>query len=722
MPEFTRRTFLKIALSAAALEMLPRSLMAASTPDAGSRVVPTFCDVCFWNCGTLAHVRDGAVWKATGNPLDPLSQGRLCARGTGGVGALRDRDRLRRPLIRSRERGQEVWREASWDEALGYVAEKMQAIKAKHGPEAMALFSHGIGGAFLKHTFKAYGTPNLVAPSYVHCRGARDVGFRLTFGEDPGGHERTDIANARCMVLIGTHLGENMHNSQVQEFAQFVAQGGTLIVVDPRQSTAATKAKWWLPIKPGTDTALLLAWMHVLVQEKLYDRAYVARHGHGFDAFARELAPWTPEWAFVQTGIQPDVIRETARAMAREMPSLVHCGRRSNWYGNDVQRSRAIALLNALLGSWGRKGGFFLPAPMAIPKYPYPPYPTSERGACDNPGNRFPFADETSTTGLRDATISGQPYPVKGWMVYATNLLHSLPKPEETIRAIQQLDLLVVVDVIPSEIAGWADVVLPESMYLERHDELNVDGLREPMVLLRQPAVASPDDQKPNWWIARELGLRLGLGAWYPWKTIEDYHRKRCELGGIDYEALKRDGIVKGARSPIYFEEGAPAQFDTPSKKIEFWSAQLQAAGFDPVPRYTPPEPSPPGMFRLLTGRAPMHTFSRTQSNPLLHDVMAENAVWIHADEAARLGLKSGDRVRLRNQDGVLSNPVPVKATQRIRPDCVYLVHGFGHTARGMRLAHGLGASDTQLLTRYTADPIMGATSSFNNFVALEPV
>ena len=141
-------------------------------------------------------MKDGKLWKIEGNPLDPLSHGRLCPRGTGGVGAHFDPDRLRAPLVRRQKRGQEEWVEVTWDEALDVVAEKLQKIKAEYGPEAVALFSHGIGGNFLKHTLKAYGTPNIAAPSFAQCRGPRDVGFRLTFGEDVGSPERTDIRNA----------------------------------------------------------------------------------------------------------------------------------------------------------------------------------------------------------------------------------------------------------------------------------------------------------------------------------------------------------------------------------------------------------------------------------------------------------------------------------------------------------------------------------------------
>ncbi|NNE18837.1 MAG: molybdopterin-dependent oxidoreductase, partial [Myxococcales bacterium] len=681
----------------------------------------TICDVCFWKCGSVAHLRDGKLWKIVGNDIDPLSEGRLCPRGTGGIGAHYDENRLTAPLIRKRRRGQEEWVEASWEEALQYIAERMLKLKADYGPESMALFTHGIGGKFFKQTMRAYGTPNIAAPSYSQCRGPRDVGFTLTFGEGVSTPERTDIANSRCLVLIGSHLGENMHNTQVQEFGQAIERGASIIVVDPRFSVAASKAKHYLPIKPGTDMALLLAWMHVLVNEGLYDKEYVEAHGHGFEAFAASIAPYTPEWAYPRTSIDPAVIRETAREMARHHPStLVHPGRHVTWYGDDAQRSRAIALLNALLGSWGRKGGFYYPAAMEIPEYPHPAFPTPQRPKVDNPDNKYPFADGTLTNGIRDATISGKPYPIKGWMVYATNLIEAMPNREETIRAIQELDLMVVVDVIPSEIAGWADVVLPEAVYLERHDDLHLSWFRQPFVGLRQPVVEPPDDQKPGWWIARELANKLGLEAFYPWKDMEEYLRTRVESAGLSFDTLQERGIILGPKEPLYFEEGVPAEFYTPSGKIEFYSNQLEAAGFDPVPKFTPPDEPPPGSFRLLYGRSPVHSFSRTQTNPILSDIEDENEVWLNENIARRYGLRSGDYVRLQNLEGITSKPVRVKATQRIRGDCVYLTHGFGHAARGIFPKYKKGASDGRLMTKYKVDPLMGGTGMNVNFVTLE--
>ena len=219
--------------------------------------------------------------------------------------------------------------------------------------------------------FAPTGQTNIAAPSFAQCRGPRDVGFTLTFGDGVGSPERTDIENAQCIVLIGSHIGENMHNTQVQEFATAVGRGASIIVADPRFSVAASKAKFYLPVKPGTDLALLLAWMNVIVGEKLYDKEYVDKYGFGFEQFAAEIQPFTPEWAYPETGIDPDLIRATAREMARYRPAtLIHPGRHSSWYGDDAQRSRAIALLNALMGSWGRKGGLYIPAGMEIPAYP----------------------------------------------------------------------------------------------------------------------------------------------------------------------------------------------------------------------------------------------------------------------------------------------------------------------------------------------------------------
>jgi thiosulfate reductase/polysulfide reductase chain A len=707
---FSRRRFLQISSATAAagaairIEPLTRSAKAAGATTGELRTVPTFCEMCFWRCGGIAHIRDGKLWKFEGNPLDPQSRGRLCPRGTGAVGAVNDPDRLRTPLIRVGERGKERWKSVTWGEALDVVAQKMQKIKAEYGAESIAVFNHGIGARFIVHMLKSYGANNFGAPSFAQCRGPRDIGYLLTFGTGLGSPEPTDIENTDCLVLMGSHLGENMHNLQVQEFARAVERRIPIIVVDPRYSVAASKAKYWLPIKPGTDLALLLAWMNVLVSEGRYDKAFVERYGAGFDRFSAEIAKYTPEWAAAETGIDAEMIRKTAREISAHRPaSLVHPGRRVNWYGDDTQRSRANALLNALLGNWGRKGGLFVQAGMSVPPYPLPKYPKSERPLADNPdGERYPFADEAVTTGIRDATISGKPYPIKGWIVYSTNLMNALPNEAETLKAIQALDLLVVIDTMPSEIAGYADVVLPETVFLERYDELLVGWGRRGWM---------------GWWIAKELAGRLGIPECMPFKDMKEYLSYRVNKAGFNFAKLEIDGVIVGGKEPITVEEGLELSFDTPSGKVEFWSEQLAKRGFDPVPKYTRRGEAPVGYFRLITGRAPVHTFSRTQSNPLLTGLMRENEIWVNAVTAAGLGLKTGQYVKLKNQDGVETNRVKVKATQRIRPDTVYMVYGFGQRNPMAKGAYQRGASAAQLNTKYETDPLMGGTSIHSNFV-----
>src|SRR6266498_5088240 len=186
-----------------------------------------------------------------------------------------------------------------------------------------------------------------------------------------------------------------------------------------------------------------------------------------------------------------------------------------------------------------------------------------------------------------------------------------------------------------------------------------------------------------------------------PFDDLEQYLRYRIEKSDLSYDALKRDGVILGKGKPVYVEDGLELSFDTPSGKVEFFPEQLAAKGFDPVPKYRPPAGGPDGYFRLITGRAPVHTFSRTQNNPLLADMMPTNEVWVNAAVAKKLGVTNGQFVQLKNQDGVVSNRVKVKATQRIRPDCVYLVYGFGHTAPQQKRSYLKGASAAQLTTKY---------------------
>ncbi len=682
---------------------------------------PTYCEVCFWKCAGWVYKKDGKPWKIEGNEEDQNSNGRFCPRGTGGIGMYTDPDRLKTPLIRVDKDGKQIFRKASWDEAFTVIADKLKIISDKWGPECVALFTHGSGGSYFKNLLRAYGSNNIAAPSYAQCRGPREEAYLLTFGEGVGSPERTDIKNSKCLVLIGSHIGENMHNGQVQEFTEMVANGGTVITVDPRFSTAASKSKYWLPIKPATDLALLLAWINVILEEELYDKEYVKKYTYGFDTLKKAVKNNTPEWAYPITTIKPHVIRETAREMAKNAPAtIVHPGRHVTWYGDDTQRVRAGAILNALLGSWGRRGGFYAPAKAHLKKIPVPKYPAPTKSWKDAFPDQFPLANLALSSGICDATI---PTPnnecsFKGWIAYGTNLPLTLPQPEKTLEAIQNLELFVAIDTMPSEVTSWADVVLPECTYLERYDDIRVSPGRKPSIALRVPAFEQKNDTKPAYWMAQQLAKKMGLEKYFPADSMEEYLEYQLKSVGTSLEEMKKIGVkTLGEEEELYFLEGEDYEFSTTTGKIELYSTALAEHGFDAIPRFTQHEEPPEGFYRLLYGRAPMHTFGRTTNNQNLADLMDENEIWINPKVAKDWDIRNGQYLVLENQDGKKSSKIKVKITERIRHDAVYMVHGFGHTKKQMRRTYLRGADDQQLITKVKLDPIMGGTGMRVNFV-----
>ncbi len=734
----TRREFIKVSTIGAGslvaagglLSSLPvKNIFGQSETDVetksnGNKQFPTYCEICFWQCAAWVNTDEkGEIKSIIGNNDDPHCNGRLCPRGTAGVGMYKDEDRLKNPKLRTTVNGKQVFKDVSWDKAFDFIAEKMNKIKEEHGPECTALFTHGSGGKFLGHMLNAFGSTNVAAPSYAQCRGPREVGFIATFGAGIGSPEPTDIRDSRCLVLIGSHIGENMHNGQVQEMSDMIRNDATIITVDPRFSTAASKSKFWLPIKPATDLALLLAWIHEIIYNDYYDKAYIEKYAHGFDELKAHVKNYTPEWAHGITTIEPHVIRETAREMRNAAPSvIIHPGRHVTWYGDDTQRLRAVAILNALLGSWGRRGGFYNPEGMHLPKFPSPKYPTPKRDWHDAFPGKFNLADLALANGICDATVPSlsRDCDIKGWIVNGTNLIETLPDQANTLKAIEALDLLVVIDTMPMEITGYADIILPECTYLERYDEVRTSAHRIPTLALRMPAHKPLYDSKPDWWIAKELGKRLGLEEYFGYENIEEMLDWQLKTVGSSLEEMQKIGVKKLDREypDLYFLNGEDYEFNTNTGKIELYSTALEAEGFDPMPKYTAhPEPAP-GFYRLNYGRAPMHTFSRTANNPQLFDLMEENVVWVNPKVAKEWSLKNGQEVWLENQDGIVSDfSIKIRVTERIRFDSVYMVHGFGHTRKQLSRAYGRGVSDTQLITNVMLDPVMGGTGMRGNFV-----
>ena len=730
--ELSRRSLLKLASAGSAagavttvgLDAHAFSLLRGPEAPLADAHLPSFCELCFWNCGLVAHVKHNRVLSLSGHPEYPTSQGRLCGRGNAGARFGRDQDRLRYPMVRVGKRGEGKFERVGWKTAYRTIADGFRRIIDTHGPEALALFYHGTGGPMLRTMMVGLGSPNFAGPSYAQCKGPRNVGYKLTFGEKLPSPEPLDFDHTRCMVLFGSHLGENAHNSQVQEFVRARARGAKLVVLDPRFSTVAARADIWLPVRPGSDTAVILAWIREAIVTGAFDRDFVERHCIGLEALTAHVQPFTPQWAAEQAGVRAVDIRRAFDLMRESMPAVVvHPGRHVAWYGEaDTQRARAQAILTALLGAWWQKGGIYRAAPPpALTDYPGPDFPDLKPHV-DAAAGRFPFAQEVTTNGIRDATRTGRPYPIKGWFVHGTNLIQSMPNVHETVEAIQQLDMIAVCDIQPTEITAWADVLLPEDTYLERYDDLKRGGGLKPYIGLRQPVVQSPFDTRPAWRIAKELAAELGVGEYFAFDTFEQYLEKRLEGTGATLEALKQKGIVHVPPTvKPYLDPNEEVHWHTPSGKVELWSAQLVREGFDPVPNYEPQPDPPDGFLRLLYGRSPLHTFGRTQNNEILFDIDPSNCLWMHPDCAGKLGLVHRQPVLVENAHGDVTGPLPLRVTERLMPKTVYMIHGFGHRSKKLRRAWHTGGSDTDLIDQYVVDPISGSTGMRTEFVKVYP-
>ncbi len=276
---------------------------------------------------------------------------------------------------------------------------------------------------------------------------------------------------------------------------------------------------------------------------------------------------------------------------------------------------------------------------------------------------------------------------------------------------------------MPMDITGYADVVLPECTYLERYDTIRASINREPSIALRMPAVEPKYNSKPSWWMAKEIGKRLGLEDYFKYDDFSEVLDWQLKKMGTSLEEMKKIGVKKFPRKsgPLYTPDNEEINLPTASGKIELYSAKLEELGFDPLPVYTVhPEPEK-GYYRLIYGRSPVHTFSRTTNNPMLNDLMAENNVWINPKVAKIWGLKNDQYIYLKNQDGIVSSfPIKIRVTERIRWDSVYMVHGFGHNEKRLTRAFGKGVNDSELITRIVVDPLMGGTGMRGNFVTFK--
>ncbi|MBI5829456.1 MAG: molybdopterin-dependent oxidoreductase, partial [Chloroflexi bacterium] len=677
MTEFSRRDFLKLSGVTMGAVMLNQFLpppvaeaarRAGQIAADGDGYLTTMCEMCVWRCGVRAKVSKGRVVKLEGNPDHPHSLGKLCARGQSGIMATYDPDRVLYPLIRVGQRGEGKFRRASWEEALDLVAGKMQEIKDKYGPEAMVFSStHNLSQVQFENLLSGYGSPNYGTQRSL-CFNSMVTAFLLTYGiEEPA----RNYDNVKYILLVGRNLTEAISTSETTALMDAVARGAKLVYLDPRFTKTAAKATEWIPIRPGTDSAFLLAMIHVIVTERIGDCDFVQQHVLGCEDLPTAMAEYTPEWAETKTGVPADTIRRIAREFAAAKHfALAHPGWRTSNFINSFQTERAIATLNAIVGNVFEPNGCLIassPEAGGVPlgKPPQPPYPRTAAQRLDGVPWKYPLVPLKLGVfqEMRDAILTGQPYQARGWFIARQNPVQSLPDRARTLEAMGKLDFIVAIDVILNDTAWFADVVLPEASYLERYDPLAVVGGK---IFIRQPVIEPQGEGRSALWIYKQLGQRLGLGDYFQYADEEDYLRQQLAPLGLDLEQLKQKGYVE----PPPKADGGETKdyvFNTPTGKIEVYSDTLAKAGFSGWPTWEEPPAPAPGEFYLLTGKVGQHTQFATQNNQYLHKYQDEPRLWMNAKVAKQSGLNDSDMVEVTSDAGKVK--VQLKATEAIRPD-----------------------------------------------------
>ena len=720
----SRRDFLKLGAAASTAfaigSMLPPKAAQAAREQglidaAGDGYISSMCEMCVWRCGIIAKIKDGRVVKLDGNPDHPHSRGKLCPRGQSGLMNTYDPDRVMTPLIRVGNRGEGLFRKASWDEALDLVASKMLEIKQNYGAEAMVFSStHNLSQPLFENLLYAFGSPNYGTQRSL-CFNAMIVANLMTYGmEEPA---RIYDDQLSYILLTGRNLLEAISTSETADLSHAIDRGAKVVYLDPRFTKTAAKASEWLAIKPGTDLAFHLALLNVIIGEKLYNQDFVEKSTVGFDELAKEVSQYTPAWAATLTGIPAETISRIAHEFAAAAPhALAHNGWRTSNFINSFHTQRAISILNALAGNWdvamteaaGEESA-------TLGKPVQPPYPRVSALRLDGVPWKYPVVPLKIGVfqELRDNIVKGDPYQAHGWFISRQNPIMSIPDRAKTIEAFNKMDFIVTVDIIMNDTAWFSDVVLPEASYLERYDPLVPIGDR---IFIRQPVIEPQGEAKSALWIYKQLGEKLGLGEFFQYKDEEDYLRQELAPLGISLEEIKAKGYIEIGETPHVGEETEPS-WNTPSGKVELFSSTLANVGFAGVPTWVEPPQPAEGQFYLLTGKVAQSTQFGTQNNKYLNKYSDEPRLWMNTQTAAKKGLSHGDWVEIISEVGKVHSLLNV--TQAIRPDCVYLTPGYGHLSKGLKTAYGIGVSDSALHVTYT-DPISGGQALSQTFVTVQ--
>ena len=747
-----------------------------------AKFVPTLCEMCVNKCAAIARVEDGVVTKLNPNPRFPKSRNMLCPRGNAGIQALYDPDRLKYPMIRDGKKGSGKFKKVTWGEAYKYIEEKMvKILDEEKDNRSSFLFCAGEGMA--EHTFKqfyqAFGSANWLNHASL-CLQTVISGYGVTLG----GYPQSDLENAEYVIMAGANRAEAIVTPDTMDFFKRTkGRGAKHICVDPRFTNTAAKADKWLAIKPGTDLAFVLALTYVAITEEIYNKKYVEDNFANFDKYKQSVIEnkYTPQWAEKITGIKADDIIDVAREfMAHAPKSVYYPGRRSTFSKNDFQLRRAMAIFQGLGGGIDCKGGLVFGSKVKLKGHAglQPLYDRAQSRAVDKKKNvqkgEAGYSDCAVVSGggswvaWRNRFLEGRmPYNVRGMFIYKHNPVLNMPNSAKSIEMLKKMELVVAIDTMPSDTVMYADVVLPECTYLERTDPVKTFGGVEPSIAQRNKVIEPMFESKPVMEIMHGLTKQISKplfeiskkhdtevqdlikedgeeSAYKEFDLTQPFHESQEKINEHavhDHhgaaEELKKHGVyypdmgkyykqISANEHQYYIESkksytvngGKPK---TKSGKVECYLENLATKGIDPMPiwkdeyNFTVPK----GKFRLLTGRHAQFTQSGTANNSMLRDLIFENYIWINKRTAQAEGIEFGDKVEVSSGAG----SVVIKAypTEKIAPDTVFFVHGFGQESEELSWAYKNGANDNAVIED-VIEPVYGAAAMHETNVEIKKV
>jgi len=633
-----------------------QSLLAASAT--GTRHVHGVCPLdCPDTCSWVVTVEDGRAVKLVGNREHPYTRGALCEKVNRYLEHTQQPDRLLWPMRRTGKKGEGRFARISWDEALGEIAARWRAIIERDGPQAIWPY-YGTGTLGMIQGLAGAGRRlwNVLGTTQHHlsiCMSAGGFATGYTLGDNRIGMDPEGIADAALVILWGANpLVTHHHIWKFVEAAR--SKGAHVVVIDPVRTRSADRADEHLAPRPGTDAALALGLLHVVVARGAQDREFIEEYTLGWDAFRERIQDYPPARVAEITGLPVERIEAIGERLATARPTAIRIGPGMQRHAGGGMAVRAITCIPGITGDWRYPGGG---AAYDTRSFFKGNWPALWRDDLRPPGTRV-----LAMTRLAEALLTPRDQPVQALLVYGSNPAASAPDQGRVRQGLAREDLFtVVIDHFQTDTADFADLLLPATMQTEHADLHNSYG--HAYLAWNAPAVAAPGECLSNSEIFRRLGRALGVTEPSVYDSDEDLARAvldgdELRLAGITLEALAERGWMRlGEPQPW-----APLAkgFPSPSGRLEFYSERAAAAGLDPLPAYTPPYEAVTADVEVgrrfplaLIAPAGPHFLNTEFSNlPALRDKAGPQRVLLHADDAAPRGLSDGDVARVWNDRG----------------------------------------------------------------------